>query len=93
MHFISDEIYAKSVFGNLDTPDAVQFVSTLSLDLEGVIDPACHHVLYGASKDFCANGLRLGLVYTQNEGIMGALSSIRFASRISQLVLFSITLV
>ena len=78
LHLISDEIYAKSVFPNLSTPKAVPFVSTLSLDLDGVIDKTRHHVLYGASKDFCANGLRLGFVCTQNQGIMGALSSIRF---------------
>jgi aspartate/methionine/tyrosine aminotransferase len=78
LHLISDEIYAKSVFPNPAIPDAVPFVSTLSLDLDGVIDKTQHHVLYGASKDFCANGLRLGFVSTQNQGIMGALSSIRF---------------
>ncbi|KAJ4029480.1 hypothetical protein NW753_014216 [Fusarium oxysporum] len=78
LHLISDEIYAKSVFPNPAIPNAVPFVSTLSLDLDGVIDKTRHHVLYGASKDFCANGLRLGFVCTQNQGIMGALSSIRF---------------
>ncbi|KAF5603999.1 plp-dependent transferase [Fusarium pseudocircinatum] len=76
LHLISDEIYATSVFPNPSVPKAVPFVSTLSLDLEGVIDKSRHHVLYGASKDFCANGLRLGFVCTRNEGIMGALSSI-----------------
>ena len=54
------------------------FVSTLSLDLRDVIDPTLMHVLYGASKDFCANGLRLGVVCTINEGLIGAMSSIRF---------------
>ncbi|PCD23201.1 hypothetical protein AU210_014724 [Fusarium oxysporum f. sp. radicis-cucumerinum] len=80
LHLISDEIYAKSVFPNPAIPDAVPFVSTLSLDLDGVIDKTRHHVLYGASKDFCANGLRLGFVCTQNQGIMGALSSISIFS-------------
>ncbi|EXA34374.1 hypothetical protein FOVG_14358 [Fusarium oxysporum f. sp. pisi HDV247] len=80
LHLISDEIYAKSVFPNPAIPNAVPFVSTLSLDLDGVIDKTRHHVLYGASKDFCANGLRLGFVCTQNQGIMGALSSISIFS-------------
>ncbi|KAF5554088.1 plp-dependent transferase, partial [Fusarium phyllophilum] len=80
LHLISDEIYAKSVFPNPSTPKAVRFVSTLSLDLGGVIDKTRHHVLYGASKDFCANGLRLGFVCTQNQRIMGALSSISIFS-------------
>ncbi|KAL7769986.1 hypothetical protein ACKLNR_001370 [Fusarium oxysporum f. sp. zingiberi] len=80
LHFISDEIYAKSVFLNPSTPKAVPFVSTLSLGLGGFIDKTRHHVLYGASKDFCANGLRLGFVCTRNQGIMGALSSISIFS-------------
>ncbi|KAF4422063.1 PLP-dependent transferase [Fusarium acutatum] len=80
LHLISDEIYAKSVFPNPAVPNALPFVSTLSLDLSGVIDKTRHHVLYGASKDFCANGLRLGFVCTQNQGIMGALSSISIFS-------------
>uniref|UniRef100_A0A8H7K144 Aminotransferase class I/classII large domain-containing protein n=1 Tax=Bionectria ochroleuca TaxID=29856 RepID=A0A8H7K144_BIOOC len=56
------------------------FVSTLSLDLQGIIDQNRHHVLYGASKDFCANGLRLGVVCTRNKGIIGAISSISMFS-------------
>lgn len=77
LHFISDEIYAQSVFNNAALPNAVPFVSTLTLDISRHMNPAMAHVLYGASKDFCANGLRLGLVCTQNEGVLGAMSSIR----------------
>ncbi|KNG89221.1 hypothetical protein ANOM_002139 [Aspergillus nomiae NRRL 13137] len=80
LHFISDEIYAKSVFPNTAMPSPTPFVSTLSLDLRDVIDPTLMHVLYGASKDFCANGLRLGVVCTNNEGLIGAMSSISMFS-------------
>uniref|UniRef100_A0A0B7KGS8 Aminotransferase class I/classII large domain-containing protein n=2 Tax=Bionectria ochroleuca TaxID=29856 RepID=A0A0B7KGS8_BIOOC len=80
LHFISDEIYGKSTFQNPAIPDATPFVSTLSLDLQGIIDQNRHHVLYGASKDFCANGLRLGVVCTRNKGIIGAISSISMFS-------------
>ncbi|KAE8367080.1 PLP-dependent transferase [Aspergillus caelatus] len=80
LHFISDEIYAKSVFPNTTMPSQTPFVSTLALDLRGVIEPNLIHVLYGASKDFCANGLRLGLVCTNNEGLIGAMSSISMFS-------------
>ncbi|CAG7919655.1 unnamed protein product [Penicillium olsonii] len=76
LHFISDEIYAKSPFTNPAIPNSVPFISTLSLDYHKLIDPSLVHILYGASKDFCANGLRLGLVCTQNKGILGAMSSI-----------------
>ncbi|KAI2999581.1 hypothetical protein CBS147346_7592 [Aspergillus niger] len=80
LHFISDEIYAKSVFVNAAIATPISFLSTLALDLRDVIDPTILHVLYGASKDFCANGLRLGLVSTKNEGIIGAMSSISMFS-------------
>ncbi|KAL4750711.1 hypothetical protein BDW72DRAFT_203716 [Aspergillus terricola var. indicus] len=78
LHFISDEIYAHSVFENPALPNATPFVSILSLNLvnSNTIDPTMIHVLYGASKDFCANGLRLGLVCTRNQGIIRAMSSI-----------------
>ncbi|GLA52791.1 hypothetical protein AnigIFM63604_009670 [Aspergillus niger] len=76
LHFISDEIYAFSVFPNPKIPKPTPFTSILALNLHGVIDPARMHILYGASKDFCANGLHMGFVCTNNEGIMGAMSSI-----------------
>ncbi|QMW26756.1 hypothetical protein G4B84_002001 [Aspergillus flavus NRRL3357] len=80
LHFISDEIYAKSVFPNAALSSPTPFVSILALDIQKVIELNLTHVLYGASKDFCANGLRLGLVCTNNEGPIGALSSISMFS-------------
>lgn len=79
LHLISDEIYAKSVFVDPTIPTATPFSSILTLDTADLIDPTLVHVLYGASKDFCANGLRLGFVYTRNKGIIGAMSSIRYS--------------
>ncbi|KAJ5106933.1 PLP-dependent transferase [Penicillium angulare] len=76
LHLISDEIYALSVFSNPEAPSLNKFTSILSLDLDPIIGPERKHVLYGASKDFCANGLRMGFIYTKNEGILGAMSSI-----------------
>jgi 1-aminocyclopropane-1-carboxylate synthase len=68
MHFISDEIYALSVWEN--TVDELQslpvpFESALSIDTTGIIDPSLVHVLWGMSKDFGANGLRLGVIVSQ----------------------------
>ncbi|KAH7174936.1 1-aminocyclopropane-1-carboxylate synthase [Fusarium flagelliforme] len=74
LHFISDEIYAKSVFENpVLTSD---FVSALAIDWMKLIAPNRFHVLYSASKDFCANGLRIGVVYSQNKGLFRSMSSI-----------------
>ncbi|KAK4161058.1 putative 1-aminocyclopropane-1-carboxylate synthase [Cladorrhinum sp. PSN259] len=75
IHLISDEIYAKSVFSNPKAPKAVPFTSILNLDLTDRIDSQLVHVTYGASKDFCANGLRLGMLYTRNKGVMSAIAS------------------
>ncbi|KAM5343826.1 hypothetical protein ACJ41O_012363 [Fusarium nematophilum] len=79
-HFISDEINAKSIFTNPNIPDSASFTSSLALNTEGQIDPKLFHVLYGASKDFCANGLQLGLVCCKNQGIFSAMSSISIFS-------------
>lgn len=58
LHLISDEIYALSVFDTPDNP-STPFVSLLSIDPAEVgCDPSRLHVIYGASKDFGANGLR-----------------------------------
>ncbi|PLB49681.1 PLP-dependent transferase, partial [Aspergillus steynii IBT 23096] len=84
MHFISDEIYALSTWENTvdhEGPAAVSFVSALSIDLEGIIDPELVHVLWGMSKDFGANGLRLGAIISQgNEGLMAALRNMALYS-------------
>ncbi|ETS83168.1 hypothetical protein PFICI_05044 [Pestalotiopsis fici W106-1] len=69
IHLISDEIYAKSVFQNPSMADPTPFTSVMAVS-NGLIDPLLLHVMYGASKDFCANGLRLGVLYTQNQGAM-----------------------
>jgi aspartate/methionine/tyrosine aminotransferase len=90
VHFISDEIYALSVWENIidDGPRPVGFESALSVDLTGVIDPKLVHVLWGTSKDFGANGLRLGVVISQaNRDMLGALRSVglySYASGISE---------
>ncbi|KAL5046763.1 hypothetical protein BDW71DRAFT_181750 [Aspergillus fruticulosus] len=68
MHLISDEIYALSVWRNcVDTGiPFTPFESVLSWDTTGLIDPDLVHVLWGMSKDFGANGLRVGAVISQS---------------------------
>ncbi|RDH21995.1 hypothetical protein M747DRAFT_349072 [Aspergillus niger ATCC 13496] len=70
LHFISDEIYAKSVFLNTEIATPISILSALALDLRDIIGPILLHVLYGASKDYCVNGLRLGLSSTKNEACL-----------------------
>ena len=68
VHLISDEIYALSTFPNrIDKDvDIHPFESALSIDPTGIVDPALIHVLWGVSKDFGANGLRLGVIISQH---------------------------
>lgn len=68
IHLISDEIYALSVWKNtvdeLDN-EPIGFESVLSIDTADIIDPELVHVLWGTSKDFGANGIRLGVIISQ----------------------------
>ncbi|KZF22346.1 1-aminocyclopropane-1-carboxylate synthase [Xylona heveae TC161] len=67
VHLISDEIYALSVWENTvdKHPEPTKFESALSIDLSGIIDPQLVHVLWGMSKDFGANGFRIGVIISQ----------------------------
>ncbi|KAK3192333.1 hypothetical protein K4F52_001546 [Lecanicillium sp. MT-2017a] len=88
IHLISDEIYALSVFkNNLDAnPPPTPFSSTLSIDTTGIIDPKLVHVLWGMSKDFGANGIRLGVIISQNSPeLLGSLQPVSLFSSVSSL--------
>jgi hypothetical protein len=47
---------------DIEMPDAEPFTSMLSIDLDREVGPGFDkervHVVYGMSKDFCANGFR-----------------------------------
>ena len=91
MHFISDEIYALSVWENTidDLPSPpVPFESALSINTTGteIIDPHLVHVLWGMSKDFGANGLRLGVIISQhNTDLQLALTGVALYSYTSSI--------
>ena len=74
VHLISDEIYALSVFENkVDTGiELAPFESISSIDPTGIIDPALVHIVWGMSKDFGANGIRLGAVISQHNPALHA---------------------
>ncbi|RYP74551.1 hypothetical protein DL769_003996 [Monosporascus sp. CRB-8-3] len=56
IHFISDEIYALSVWNNtVDEGEPVAFESALSIKPTVIINPSRVHATYGMSKDFGAN--------------------------------------
>lgn len=67
LHIISDEIYALSVFDSPNNPRAIPFTSILSIDPVAVgCSPARVHAIYGASKDWGANGFRVGALISQS---------------------------
>ncbi|KAE8155256.1 pyridoxal phosphate-dependent transferase [Aspergillus avenaceus] len=72
IHFVSDEIYANSVFDNGEEVQPPAFTSALSLNLDGIINPELVHVLYGMSKDFGVSGFRLGALVSRNENLIQA---------------------
>lgn len=60
IHFISDEVYALSIFHSPDLIDPEPFTSVLSLDLEDIgVDKSRVHMIWSTSKDFGQSGLRL----------------------------------
>ncbi|KAM5476028.1 hypothetical protein MauCBS54593_000711 [Microsporum audouinii] len=88
IHLISDEIYALSVWENtVDTaPAPVEFISALSIPTEGLIDPNLLHALWGMSKDFGANGIRVGVIISQsNPDLLAALKGPTLYSYVSGL--------
>ncbi|EXJ74594.1 uncharacterized protein A1O5_02890 [Cladophialophora psammophila CBS 110553] len=83
IHLVSDEIYAFSTWKNRhdSSPPPVEFTSILSIAPEGIIDPLLVHVLWGMSKDFGANGLRVGYIISQyNEAFREALLEVAIYS-------------
>ncbi|KAJ9498889.1 hypothetical protein H2202_005566 [Exophiala xenobiotica] len=86
IHLISDEVYAKSHFPSKDIPNPPSFVSVLSFPLEQYINPSLVHVIYAMSKDFCANGTRIGaLISPFNPQLMRSFRSVASFTRASQL--------
>lgn len=88
MHFVSDEIYALSVFENkIDKhPVPVPFESALAIDPTGIIDPSRVHVLWGMSKDFGANGIRVGTIVSQsNPSLHAAMVAVGLYSSMSSI--------
>ncbi|KKA31061.1 hypothetical protein TD95_002569 [Thielaviopsis punctulata] len=88
IHLIVDELYALSVWKNTVDSDTepAEFVSTLSIPLENKMDPQLLHVLWGMSKDFGANGIRMGMIIDQyNEPLRTALGTTALYSSVSSL--------
>ena len=76
LHIIFDEIYALSVW---DTK--IPFISIVEI-LDNKLDNDIH-VLWGMSKDFGASGLRVGVLYSQNQQLLNAYGSLNMGFQVS----------
>jgi 1-aminocyclopropane-1-carboxylate synthase len=85
LHLVSDEIYAFSVFSSDDVPNPEPFVSALSINwADHGVEADRVHVLYGMSKDFNANGFRIGVLISQhNSSLIKSLELISFFMLVS----------
>lgn len=79
LHLITDEVYALSSYTTPYNTTSVPFTSVLSLtSLSGptpLMPTDNIHLLYGMSKDFSTNGLRIGCIVTRNSNFRLALMS------------------
>lgn len=90
LHFVSDEIYARSCCKTQDddaSHPAPTFVSILSIDTErecNGLHPSRVHVVTSASKDFGVNGFRLGVLISQhNKDLQRAMFGVGMLSQAS----------
>lgn len=73
IHFISDEIYALSVFDQ-----SAEFSSVLSIPIGSLPDPRRTHVLWGLSKDLGLAGFRMGFVHSLSEEVLRSIDGMKF---------------
>lgn len=82
LHLIMDEIYALS---NFDSSRPFLSVSrVLDNDLGDDI-----HIIWSLSKDFGASGLRLGVLYSQNQRLVRAASILNDFFQVSNLIQYA----
>eukprot|EP00667_Euglena_gracilis_P008892 EG_transcript_9019 len=91
LHVVSDEIYALSCFDADPQAGRPLFVSVLQVVAtagEVLAEWAQLHVhqVWGTSKDFCASGLRIGSLYSENPGVSKALDNISYFGGVSGLI-------
>lgn len=82
IHVVSDEIYYGSVWSDSSDGGGARFETAMrgaalasqQLGLGEGARRALVHVVWGLSKDFAASGLRVGVLWTHNEGVLRAFS-------------------
>ncbi|RMZ66210.1 aminotransferase -like [Pyrenophora seminiperda CCB06] len=92
IHFISDEVYALSIFPSPDLPRPQPFVSALALNLKEIgVDSSRVHVVWSTSKDFGQSGFRMGCTVTQANSEMAVGLALAANTQISSLSTIFVT--
>ena len=101
IHLIVDEIYALSVFDDVNDKISGNNSDNSNSDLTNdnnddkfqsittILQNKLNdniHVLWGLSKDFGVSGLRAGFLYTQNKLLLASLSNFNMAFEVSNIV-------
>ena len=101
IHLIVDEIYALSVFDDVNDKISSNNSDNSNSDLTNdnnddkfqsittILQNKLNgniHVLWGLSKDFGVSGLRAGFLYTQNKLLLASLSNFNMAFEVSNIV-------
>ncbi|KAH0854674.1 LOW QUALITY PROTEIN: hypothetical protein HID58_057790 [Brassica napus] len=66
IHMVSDEIYSGTVFDSPEFTSVLEVAKDKNMDLDEKI-----HVVYSLSKDLGLPGFRVGLIYSNNENVVG----------------------
>ncbi len=69
IHVVFDEIYALSVFGSTPFTSVAQLRERLGPRV---------HIVWAFSKDFAASGLRVGVLVSENEGVLGVMNALSY---------------
>ncbi|KAG2436151.1 hypothetical protein HYH02_011655 [Chlamydomonas schloesseri] len=85
VHCVSDEIYGNSVFGQGATFTSAEVIARQEAANLPHADrlPDLLHVVWGMSKDFCASGIRVGVLHSRNVQLNKALDNLGYFAAVS----------
>ena len=87
----SDEVYANSIFKPCHFTSMAKLAANASqhgLDPQDV--QSYVHIIFGLSKDWCASGLRVGCLYTQNTQVLQAMQNLSYFACVSGMAQYTI---
>lgn len=74
IHVVLDEIYALSIFGDVEFTSGAALRPQMGERL---------HIVWAFSKDFGLSGLRAGVLYTENDAVMKAVDGLAYWAAVS----------